>query len=87
MEARDNTEFSVTVLGTERGPVALLPSEVTWFDLDDEVDQDDWEQEETKARKFVSPFVASSWLLCHDSFCHLAVLLFERRAAMQGHMF
>ena len=53
-EPKDNTEFSVTVLGTDKGPVALLPSEVTWFDLDDEVEEDKWDEDAKAARKYVS---------------------------------
>ena len=53
-DPQDNTEIRVTVLGTDKGPVALLPSEVTWFDLDDEVEEDKWDEDAKAARKYVS---------------------------------
>ena len=52
-ELQDNTEFTVTVLGTAKGPVALLPTEVTWYDFDEDLEQNLFDEEEYIARKKV----------------------------------
>ena len=53
-DPQDNTEISVTVQGMVKALVHLLPSEVTWFDLDDEVEEDKWDEDAKAARKYVS---------------------------------
>ena len=51
--AKEHTEFAVTVLGTAKGPVALLPSEVASYDMWDDIEQADMEMEAYHARQEV----------------------------------
>ena len=62
--AAECTEFSVTVIGTSKGPVALLPMEAQVFDYADDIFEADLDYEAYKARRevclCVCPFVRLS---------------------------
>ncbi|KAL3156643.1 hypothetical protein ABBQ38_000926 [Trebouxia sp. C0009 RCD-2024] len=49
--AAECTEFSVTVLGSSKGPVALLPMETEVFDYADDIFEADLEHEAYRARR------------------------------------
>lgn len=51
--AAESTEFSVTVIGTSKGPVALLPMEAEVFDYADDIFEADLDFEAYKARREV----------------------------------
>ena len=57
--AAECTEFSVTVIGTSKGPVALLPMEAEVFDYADDIFEADLEFEAYRARRGVC---VSVWL-------------------------
>ena len=57
------TEFSVTVIGSSKGPVALLPTEAEAFAMDDDIVEAALEMEAYKARKEVCN--ASSCMTCY----------------------
>lgn len=51
-------EFAVTVLGTSKGPVALLPTEVASYNMWDDVFQAEMDMEAYHARQQVPPWLA-----------------------------
>lgn len=68
--AAECTEFSVTVIGTSKGPVALLPIEAEVFDYADDIFEADLDYEAYRARRGVCPSVCSSIRpLVHASVC------------------
>ena len=77
--AAECTEFSVTVIGSSKGPVALLPVEAEVFDYADDIFESDLEHEAYRARREVwwsvclSVWLLSVWLtLCAGVATHLS---------------
>lgn len=50
---KEYTEFAVTVLGTAKGPVALMPTEVSAFNMADDIDEAELDNEAYLARQEV----------------------------------
>ena len=74
------TEFSVTVIGSSRGPVALLPTEAEAFDMDDDIVEAALELEAFKARKEVRD---AFWNL-RDAVLYASVSLAKIRSWKNG---
>lgn len=51
---KEFTEFGVTVLGTAKGPVALLPTEVSSFNMTADIAEAELDNEAYQARQEVS---------------------------------
>lgn len=62
--AAECTEFSVTVIGTSKGPVALLPMEAQVFDYADDIFEADLDYEAYKARREVCGMCLSVSSVC-----------------------
>lgn len=62
--AAECTEFSVTVIGSSKGPVALLPMEAQVFDYADDIFEADLDYEAYKARREVCGMCLSVCSLC-----------------------
>ena len=89
--AAECTEFSVTVIGTSKGPVALLPTEAEVFDYADDIFEADLDYEAYRARREVCLSVcldvlhsAGFWLGCACIEALLAWVLFCGRALPPG---
>ena len=60
---KEYTEFAVTVLGTAKGPVALMPTEVSAFNMADDIDEAELDNQAYLARQEVK--------LIHSAVCHV----------------